>query len=151
MGCLCKTSPKCKDGNLLIFKLIFQCLYIFTVNENLNLNSLFSLNILRRETHVHRWENRCVLRLTSNMIFYLGPFWTVGTAEKKKIQTAITMQLLRPAFYVCMGKKDILAFALKNFIIFSFKKSNFLHKKLSKNWKWARYLWNFKIQCKYTV
>ena len=50
-------------------------------------------------------ENRCVLRHISNMNFLS---WAVLGSQgciEKKIQTAISMQLLRPVFYVFMGKK----------------------------------------------
>ena len=51
---------------------------------------------------IHRLENRCVLRHISNINFQS---WAVLVSQaEKKIQTAISVLLLRPGLYVFMGK-----------------------------------------------
>ena len=55
----------------------------------------------------HRLENRSVLRNISNMNFL---FWAVlgsrGLQREKKVQTAISMQLLRPVFFYVFMNRD---------------------------------------------
>ena len=53
----------------------------------------------------HRLENRCVLKHNSNMNFHSWAVLGYQGCREKKIQTAISMLLLRPVFYVFMGKK----------------------------------------------
>ena len=53
----------------------------------------------------HRLENRCVLKHNSNMNFHSWAVLGYQGCREKKIQTAISMLLLRPVFYVFVGKK----------------------------------------------
>ena len=58
----------------------------------------------------HRLENRCVLRHISNMNFHSWAVLGSWGCREKKIQTAISMQLLRPVFLCFHGQKNFLFF-----------------------------------------
>ena len=69
----------------------------------------FRIRTLIQTTHCyvthHRLENRYVLRHISNMNFHSWAVLYSRGCKEKKIQTSISMLLLRPVFfYVFMGK-----------------------------------------------
>ena len=63
---------------------------------------------------------------------FLGRFGQSGRAAEKKVQTVISMLLLRPVFYIFMGKKYLFS-KYPNVRTEAIKNGNFFIKKITKN------------------
>ena len=67
---------------------------------------IFWIHIISMDLN-HRLDDRCVLRHISNMNFLSWAVLGSRGYKEKRIQTAISLQLLTPVFYVFMGKKNL--------------------------------------------